>query len=374
MRTDFICDSCGSTLPLHSSERWRCACGKPWELEPGPPFDPDLLDSRATGIWRYRAQLDLPAEIPELSLGECHSPWVRLPNGPWVACAHLEPTASFKARGAAVMVAWAKRAAVGPLIEDSSGNAGAAVAAYAAAAGMPCRIYVPATAPAGKLRQLAAYGAEVVRVPGARPRATEAAQADAGGTYCSHAWNPLFVEGVKTMAFEWWERLAGRFPERVFVPVGQGSVAMGLRRGFLQLEAGLSGLRTPAIVGVQHRDVAPLAAAWRRQRDGSGALPTAAGNDEGNAGAGAAARPPLSDGILIPEPVRGDEVLTAVRESGGEILTVDDEAIRDAQQELAAAGIWVEPTGAVALAGHRSIGGSESDAVVTTGDGLKTAQ
>jgi threonine synthase len=85
-------------------------------------------------------------------------------------------------------------------------------------------------------------------------------------------------------------------------------------------------------------------------------------------------QPPLSDGIVIPEPVRGPEVLTAVRESGGEILTVDDEAIRAAQQELAAAGIWVEPTGAVALAGHRRCGGSESDAVVTTGHGLKTAQ
>jgi threonine synthase len=260
------------------------------------------------------------------------------------------------------------------LIEDSSGNAGAAVAAYAAAAGLPCRIYVPATAPAGKLRQLAAYGAEVVPVPGARPRATEAAQADAEGTYCSHAWNPLFVEGVKTMAFEWWERLAGRFPERIFVPAGQGSVAMGLRRGFLQLEAGLPGLRTPAIVAVQHRAVAPLAAAWRQQLASSEAVRTAGERGDRQTEPGAVTQPPLSDGIVIPEPVRGPEVLTAVRESGGEILTVDDEAIRAAQQELAAAGIWVEPTGAVALAGHRRCGGSESDAVVTTGHGLKTAQ
>lgn len=393
MRTEFICTSCQTTTPLLSAEAWRCPCGEPWELTPGPPFDPESIATKATGIWRYRAQLDLPPDIPELTLGEGHSPWIRLPDGPWVACAHLEPTASFKARGVALMVAWAKRAAVAPLIEDSSGNAGAAVAAYAAAAGLPCRIYVPASAPAGKLRQLAAFGAEVMPVPGARPRATEAAHGDSAGTYCSHAWNPLFVEGVKTMAFEWWERLDGRFPERVYVPAGQGSLALGLSRGFRQLAEGLPGLRTPAIVAVQHRAVAPLAEAWRRggATDPHAvpadrhAVPTAMGDkSDQNAAATAVVSenpqpaetgtPPLSDGIVIPDPVRGEEVLQAIRESGGEVLTVDDDDIRAALRQLSAAGIWVEPTGAVALAGHRASNGSKDDAVVTTGHGLKTAQ
>jgi len=359
---------------LLSSETWRCSCGAPWEVEPGPPFDPESIETNATGIWRYRAQLDLPPEIPELTLGEGHCPWVRLPDGPWVACAHLEPTASFKARGAALMVAWAQRAATSPLIEDSSGNAGAAVAAYSAAAGIACRIYVPATAPAGKLRQLAAFGAEVVPVPGARPRATEAAQGDASGTYCSHAWNPLFVEGVKTMAFEWWERLEGRFPERVYIPVGQGSVVLGLSRGFRELAAGLPGLRTPAIVAVQHRNVAPLAEAWRRLGTGLEEQVRAEGERDALQEPAETVAPPLSDGIVIPEPVRGREVLEALRESGGEVLTVDDQDIRAALRELSAAGIWVEPTAAVALAGHRTGGGGKDDAVVTTGHGLKTAQ
>ena len=377
MRTEFICASCQTTAPLLSAEAWRCPCGEPWELTPGPPFDPASIAPKTTGIWRYRAQLDLPPDIPELTLGEGHSPWVRLPDGPWVACAHREPTASFKARGVALMVAWAKRAATAPLIEDSSGNAGAAVAAYAAAAGLPCRIYVPASAPAGKLRQLAAFGAEVIPVPGARPRATEAAHRDRTGTYCSHAWNPLFVEGVKTMAFEWWERLDGRFPERVYVPAGQGSLALGLSRGFRQLSEGLPGLRTPAIVAVQHRSVAPLAAAWQESTTSSGSKQKqsveAAGRPLSNEAA-LSDNPPLSDGIVIPDPVRGTEVIQAVRESGGEILTVDDDAIRAALQQLSAAGIWVEPTGAVALAGHQTGGGSKDDAVVTTGHGLKTAQ
>ena len=374
MRTEFICTSCQTTAPLLSSEAWRCPCGKPWELAPGPPFDPASIAAKAPGIWRYRAQLDLPADIPELTLGEGHSPWVRLPDGPWVACAHLEPTGSFKARGAALMIAWAKRAATAPLIEDSSGNAGAAVAAYAAAAGLSCRIYVPASAPAGKLRQLAAFGAEVVPVPGPRPRATEAAHRDDTGTYCSHAWNPLFVEGTKTLAFEWWERLDGRFPERVYVPAGQGSLALGLSRGFRQLSEGLPGLRTPAIVAVQHHSVAPLAEAWRNQIAGSEGRKTPAHEGTGRQQPTETAVTPLSDGIVIPDPVRGAEVLRAVRASGGEILTVDDDDIRAALQQLSAAGIWVEPTGAVALAGHRISDGSPDDAVVTTGHGLKTAQ
>ena len=383
MRTEFICASCRTTAPLLSAAAWRCPCGEPWELAPGPPFNPAAIAPKATGIWRYRAQLDLPPDIPELTLGEGHSPWVRLPDGPWVACAHLEPTASFKARGVAPMVAWAKRAATAPLIEDSSGNAGAAVAAYAAAAGLPCRIYVPASAPAGKLRQLAAFGAEVVPVPGARPRATEAAQSDTKGTYCSHAWNPLFIEGVKTMAFEWWERLDGRFPERVYVPAGQGSLVLGLSRGFRQLSEGLPGLRTPAIVAVQHRSVAPLAAAWQESATGSDSKREEPIEEAGRLlsdeppqsnESPMSNKPPLSDGIVIPDPVRGTEVLQAVRDSGGEILTVDDDAIRAALQQLSAAGIWVEPTGAVALAGHQTSGGGKEDAVVTTGHGLKTAQ
>lgn len=357
-----------------SAEAWRCACGKPWELAPAPPFDPASIEPKAPGIWRYRAQLDLPPDIPELTLGEGHSPWVRLPDGPWVACAHLEPTASFKARGVALMVAWARRAATTPLIEDSSGNAGAAVAAYAAAAGLPCRIYVPASTPAGKLRQLAAFGAEVRPVPGPRPRATEAAHRDSSGTYCSHAWNPLFVEGTKTMAFEWWERLGGQFPKRVYVPAGQGSLALGLSRGFRQISQGLPGQQTPAIVAVQHRSVAPLANAWRSQAAGPEEQAIPRGDGDGHRQPVQMAVPPLSDGIMIPDPVRGTEVLEAVRASGGEILTVDDDDIRDALQQLSAAGIWVEPTGAVALAGHRTGGGSKDDAVVTTGHGLKTAQ
>ena len=156
---------------------------------------PPPSQAGASGVWRYRAQIRLPADWSPISLGEGRAPWLRLRGGPWVACAHHEPTLSFKARGAAVLATWAREAGKEPLIEDSSGNAGAALATYAAAAGMRSRIYVPASAAGGKRRLLEAVGAEVVAVPGPRPETTRAALEDTEGTYCSPHLEPALSGG-----------------------------------------------------------------------------------------------------------------------------------------------------------------------------------
>ncbi|MFQ5744132.1 MAG: pyridoxal-phosphate dependent enzyme [Acidobacteriota bacterium] len=327
-----------------------------------------MIDRSAPGVWRYRSQIRLPPDWPALSLGEGDAPWLRLRSGPWVACAQLEPTFSFKARGAAVLIAWARHALLPPLIEDSSGNAGAAMAAYAAAAGIPCRIYVPAAAPVAKRHQLAVMGAELVPVAGPRPRATVAAQQDAEGSYCSHAWNPLFIEGIKTLAFEWWEQQRGWLPHRIWVPAGQGSLVLGLSHGFGELRQVLAGRQTPAIMAVQHHSLAPLRGNGMEgpnRGDVSGGTMKRS-RDEGGA-------PTLADGIAIPDPVRKRAVQQAVRESGGKVLTVDDEAIHKALAELADNGFWVEPTAAVGMAAHRQFAGGDDDLVVLTGHGLKSA-
>jgi len=320
-------------------------------------------------VWRYRRQIRLPASVPPLTLGEGNTPWLRLREGPWVACAHLEPTASFKARGAAVLVAWARDVATPPLIEDSSGNAGGALAAYAAAAGLPCRVYVPAHAPTAKKAILRALGAEVVEVDGARARATEAALADTDGTYAGHAWNPMFIEGVKTLAFQWWEERDAQLPARVYVPCGQGSVVLGLHQGFAELRAAFPDLPTPAIIAVQHRTVAPLVDAVAARR---GNLPPAAcrESDDGDV-------PSLADGIMIVDPVRRDALADAIVESGGHVATVGNSELVAAQQRLAANGLWVEPTAAVGLAGYEADFGNAANpadadsVVVLTGHGLK---
>jgi len=378
---DLFCPRCERNTPALDPDGWRCVCGGPWELPPGPAFDPDALDAAATGVWRYRRQIRVPG--PGISLGEGRAPRVPLRQGPVAVCAHLEPTGSFKARGAAVLATWALRAARPPLVEDSSGNAGGALAAYAAAADLACRVYVPASAPEAKLRLLREFGAEVVEVPGPRPRATEAALADEEGTYCSHAWNPVFLEGIKTLAFELWERGHGELPDQVWVPAGQGSLVLGLATGFAEIAAGVAGFSPPALHAVQHEAMAPLARKKGRAADDearTGPDRTVAGGRSANGGVDpdalgvdAAGESPLADGIAIPDPVRRGAVVDAVEASGGGVVTVDDHGIREALRRLAAEGIWVEPTGAVALAGHADGDGDDGALVVLTGHGLKSA-
>jgi len=359
MNVEFICASCSRTTPSLAPNGWRCECGGAWSLPPGPAFDAGAIDAEASGIWRYRKQIRLPEDCPVPTLGEGAGRWVRLRGGPLAACAHLEPTASFKDRGAAVLVAWATLAASPPLIEDSSGNAGGAFAAYAAAAGLACRVYVPSSAPAGKVAALRAFGAEVVKIDGPRPRATEAAIEDRDGTYCSHAWNPMFLEGTKTLAFQWWEEHGNTLPRRVYVPAGQGSLVLGLHYGFTELAAAFADFRVPEIVAVQHATASPL---W--EATGAAGQPKLPRDAD---------IPSLADGIAINEPVRRRAIAAAISESGGRVVVVGNEQIVAARERLAGNGLWVEPTGAVSLAGHAAAGDDNDALVVLTGHGLKAA-
>ena len=148
----------------------------------------------------------------------------------------MMPTGSFKDRGMTVMVSYLKSRGLDHVLEDSSGNAGASLSAYAAAAGMRCRILVPETASYPKIAQIAACGADVVTIQGSRQDVAEAALAmSAEIFYASHNWQPFFVEGTKTLAYELWEQLGFRAPDNVVVPVGYGSNVLGCERGFAEL-------------------------------------------------------------------------------------------------------------------------------------------
>lgn len=361
MSLDFLCNVCGATTPALAPAGFRCGCGAPWSLPPGPSLDPHRITDAASGVWRFRAQIRLPdsALAAPLTLGEGCGRWLRPVQGPRIALAHLEPTLSFKDRGVAVLMAWAGLAAVPPLIEDSSGNAGGSFAAYAAAAGLACRVYVPASAPPAKVAALQAFGAEVITVDGPRANATEAALSDSKGTYCSHAWNPMFLEGTKTLALQWWQEHGGALPRRVYVPAGQGSLVLGLHHGFDEIRRGIPEFRAPAIVTVQHRSAPSLWAAMGQDD----APPAVEPQDE----------PSIADGIAIDAPVRRDDLVRAIRDSGGRVLVVGNEEIRAAQRRLAAMGVWAEPTGAVAMAGWLQAGGDNDALVVVTGHGLKAA-
>ncbi len=360
----YHCPSCGADV---AADRpiWRCACGGHLNLAPGAGLARGDIDGAEASLWRYRAALALDGPT-RVSLGEG---WTALVIRDWAgARTHFKlesqmPTGSFKDRGTAVMLNHLLQVGVGPIHEDSSGNAGSSIASYAAAAGIPCRIYVPVSAPRGKIVQIAASGAEVRAIPGTRQAVTEAALAAVGDSfYASHNWHPFFIEGTKTLAYELWEQLGFRAPDNILVPTGYGSNILGLDRGFDELERRGEIARGPRLYAVQAENCAALAAAWAAGAEGY--VPFTPGIT-------------AADGIATVKPVRTPEVLRALRRSGGGVVAVPEAEIAPALGALGRLGLFVEPTAATAgaalsrLLRGGTIRADQTTVVVLTGHGLK---
>jgi threonine synthase len=355
---------CAAGHAAGDPRQWRCPrCRQPWELAAPPGFDRQAIVAETWSMWRYAAMLPATAAV---TLGEGGTPLVPVdvPEGGFLAkLEYFSPTGSYKDRGTAVMVNHLRALGVERVVEDSSGNAGASLAAYAAAAGMRARVYLPAHASATKKRQIADAGAEVVEVPGGRAAAAEACRRDPDphAVYASHCWNPLFLCGQSTCAWEIWEQLGGALPDAVVCPAGQGNLFLGLARGFTALRAAGVAAALPAMYAVQAAACAPVAGAW--QAGGPDPVPVVEGTT-------------IAEGIRTSRPVRGREILRAVRETGGAAVAVDDDAIRAAQRHLLRAGLSVEPTAAAAVAAlpllRDRLGGARV-VVPLTGSGLKSA-
>ena len=363
----FDCPRCGRVWAA-DRPRWRCDCGSYLNLTPGDGLTRGQIAGGEASLWRYAAALALRGP-PRVSLGEGWTPLVRRD---WQGAAVLfklesqMPTGSFKDRGSAVMINHLIEVGVGPIHEDSSGNAGSSIATYAAAAGIPCRVYVPAGAPRAKLVQIAASGADLRPIPGTRQSVTEAALAAAGKSfYASHNWHPYFIEGTKTLAFELWEQLGFRTPDNILVPTGYGSNILGLDCGFDELEKAGETHARPRLFAVQAANCAALAAAWVAGADGF--VPFAA-------------TPTVADGIATMRPVRTAEVLRALRRSRGGVAAVAEEEIAPALAALGRLGLFVEPTAATAgaaltrLLRDGTISPGQTTVVVLTGHGLKAAE
>ena len=354
------------TYPLDVA-RWCADSGHHLNLGPSPGLKRGDIDRSRHSVWRYHRALLVPPE-GAVTLGEG---WTPLTHGTWDGASvrlkleFLMPTGSFKDRGMTVMVSYLKGCGIDQVLEDSSGNAGASLSAYAAAAGMRCRILVPETASYPKIAQIAAYGAEVVTVPGSRQDVADAALAMSREIfYASHNWQPLFVEGTKTLAYELWEQLGFRAPDNVIVPLGYGSNVLGCERGFAELLAAGEISRMPRIYGVQAANCAPYYAAYRT--DGEALVPTEI-------------KPTIAEGIASSKPTRVAEVLHAVRSSGGAVVAVSEEEIIAALAALARMGLYVEPTSAAAAAGlsrllaAAAIDPRDTSVLVLTGTGLKAS-
>ena len=320
--------------------------------------------SDARSLWRYRETFPLHAQVKGVSLGEGNTPLVPYDfkgRQVFFKCEYLNPTGSFKDRGTTVLVSAISSQKINRVVDDSSGNAGASLAAYAARAGMEARIFIPSYASGPKRKQMEAYGAELESIPGPRSAASEAVReaVAAGETYASHVYLPHGIAGMATAAFEIFEQL-GRPPGSVITPVGQGTLLIGLGRGFRALlEAGL--IRTlPKLIAVQAEACAPV---WKKYTRGQSSLEEIT---EGET---------IAEGIRIKEPIRVEAVLEEIERSKGMVVAVDEDEIKDGRVTLARMGLYVEPTSSVVWpALEQTIGRLEQPVVaILTGSGLKSA-
>lgn len=371
---------------------YTCACGGNLDVlldldAIHKKYQPDDLFSRAaSSLWRYLPLL--PVSMPP---GGEHTPLSLAGGTPVVRLSRLgaaaglkylwlkdesrNPTASFKDRASAIVVARAQEIGAEVVVAASTGNAGAALAGMAAAVGQKTVIFAPKNAPPAKVAQLLVFGARVLLVDGTYDDAFDLSvqAADEFGWYCRNTgYNPFTTEGKKTAAFEiweWWLQTRGalknlnttHFPFTVFVAVGDGNIISGLHKGFKDLQA-LGWLdRMPRLIGVQAGGSAAVANAFHAKTETI--APVRAQT--------------LADSISVDLPRDGVRAVRAARETGGTYITVRDEDILQAIAALGQAGIFAEPAGAAAYAGltaaqaHGLIRSDEPVLVLNTGSGLK---
>jgi threonine synthase len=361
-----ICSGCSYEFP-DSEPRWRCdRCGERLRYEGGTMFSPADLRGRPTTLWRYHETLGLDDPANCVTLGEGLTPLVPFRLSGQRVLLKLDflcPTGSYKDRGSTVMLSKLREWGVGDIVEDSSGNAGASVAAYGAAAGIRTHIYVPASTSAGKAAQISMYGADLVRVPGSREDTASAAWEAAGRIfYGSHNYSPHFLLGMKTVAYEIAEQLDWQAPDWVVAPAGNGGLFVGIHLGFRDLVSRGIVARMPRLAAVQAERCDPILRAWN------------AGLDEVP---GIAKQDTAAEGISVAKPARGSDVLRAVRESNGLVRTVGEDALWKMLGVLGAGGVYVEPTSAVApaaaaaMAAEGIIQPADRVVVTLTGFGLK---
>jgi len=374
------CPACAGSCDL-SEPRTVCrVCGQPllvrYDLARVRREIPrESLARFGTDLWRYRAVLPFAADFPVVHLGEGGTPLLPLARLAqelgleqlWLKEESPNPTQSFKARGLALAVngaiAFGKRAIALP----SAGNAGSAAAAYAAAAGLRCRITVPADTPEAFVLEQRAFGAEVRQVPGT---ISDAGRALASWAPAPEWWNvatfkePFRLEGKKTLGYEIAEQSDWRLPDVILYPTGGGTGLVGMWRAFLELEElGWTSGPLPRLVAVQTRGCAPVVRAFEQGAARAEPWPEAL---------------TLASGLRVPAPFADRLILRALRESNGTALAVSEEEMLDGMLDLARReGCFACPEGGATLAALRQMRasgelGPQSRVVIyDTGSGLK---
>jgi threonine synthase len=344
---------------------FRCYCGSPLETHLDFDFEEKKVRRRNYSLWRYISCFPYVKEEEIVSLGEGWTPLVKFSDGVCFKLDQLNPTGSFKDRGSTVLISSLHKTVKktgGHISEDSSGNAGASIAAYAARAGLKAKIYVPEDVSGPKSNQIQFYGAEVVKVLGGRSEVAEEAQkAEREKFYVGHILHPLFRDGIRSLAYEIAEQLGWHVPERIYLPVSAGTLLLGVINGFRHLVESnvIEGL--PKIVACQTRQVSPV---YHRLRSLSYTPPVKVTS--------------VADALVSVNPPLLDLMVKDLREANGDAVMVEEDETLNAFTELARKGFFVEPSSAVAYASYKkqleNKETSKSDAtlIILTGMGLKT--
>jgi len=366
MRANYVCSRCHKKSQISKNTYYKCKCGSAFKLEKTIKRLPiENLRDRIGSIWRYREAIPLENDNNIVSLGEGMTPLIQENVSNKRALLKLDylcPTGSYKDRGASVLVSKMKELGVRTVVEDSSGNAGAAIAAYCARAGIGCEILCPEDSSKEKLIQINSYGAKVIKIPGPREKTAIAVQKRLKKCfYASHNWNPYFLEGTKTVFYEICQQLHWKTPDSIIMPVGYGSIILGIAIGIRELENMGVINKIPRLIAVQSEACSPIYKAFIKGENEVTPLYNC--------------KHTYAEGIACANPVRGREILKIVRETNGDIVTVSEEEIIEGVKILLRKGIYVEPTSAViveGLAKSAKVKKEEINVAILTGSGLKS--
>ncbi|MGQ9725562.1 MAG: pyridoxal-phosphate dependent enzyme [Candidatus Bathycorpusculaceae bacterium] len=364
MDYEIKCSLCGqlSTNLLF----FKCLkCGQPLELQTFVNFEVRKIAVRNYSSWRYAKFFPYVKKEDIITLGEGWTPLVKFSGNIYFKLESLNPTGSFKDRGSAVLFSAVHKLvkeAGGYISEDSSGNAGASMAAYAARAGLKAKIYVPENVSGPKFNQIQFYGAEVIKVSGSRSKVAEETQkAEGGKFYVGHILHPLFRDGIRSLAYEIAEQFGWHVPERIYLPVSAGTLLLGVIEGFTHLVHSNVIESMPKIVACQTQQVSPLYHSFKNLSYTPPEKVTS-----------------IADALVSVNPPLLDIMVKKLREAEGDAVVVDENEIFEAFTELAKKGFFVEPSSSVAYAAYKKqlldkeVSKSDETVIVLTGMGLKT--
>ncbi len=378
--THLECTACGLHHEWARLQNLCTACHKPlfpiYDLAAvGRALTRDALATREKSLWRYREVLPLPPNVEPVTLGEGWTPLLRSArfggemgvSNLWIKDEAQNPTQSFKARGMAVAVSMAKHLGATKLAVPTAGNAGGALAAYAARAGLEAHIFMPRDTPRANIIECRELGADVVLIDGlitdcgaeiARRKAAE------GWFDMSTLKEPYRVEGKKTLGYELAEQLGWVLPDVILYPTGGGTGLIGMWKAFDEMEAlGWIGPGRPRMFSVQASGCAPIVRAFEAGEEMAAEFPEAH---------------TCASGLRVPKAVGDFVMLKILRESKGGAVTVDDaEMILVTREVGSAEGVFVAPEGAACFVALRKllaagkITPEQRVVIFNTGSGIK---